>query len=253
VADAIDRIGQRLLCVPLLLGGMWWLSRRLGSLRPLIIGVGATLLLNFAVGVLKLASGRESPRTGGPELFVGDNVLFPSGHTANVIFHYGLLVALVLRYIDLSPWRRRLLVALVPATFLLMTGISVYRHTHWLSDLVAGGLIGTSLLCLSIAVDSSWSTWVRWLRRLAGPLWTLVERVVGFVRPYVLGRAGAAGGGAGGSGPPHEPGGHGGSQGPERPGGEPGSPGDIPPQSVRRPDGRGAEEREVEQAVRPSA
>ncbi|HZC26695.1 MAG TPA: phosphatase PAP2 family protein [Actinopolymorphaceae bacterium] len=185
-ADWVDRIGQRLICVPLLIIVAWIMSRRIKSLRPLIIAVLATFLLNFAVGVIKLASGRESPRTGGPAMFAGDNVLFPSGHTANVIFHYGLVVALLIRYGNIRPWLRRVLIALVAFIFLLMTFVSVYRHTHWLSDLVAGGMIGTSLLCLSLAADREWSQVVARLRRLAGPTWVVVEWPIRLIRPHIV-------------------------------------------------------------------
>lgn len=186
IADGFDRIGQRLICLPLLFGVAVALSRRLRSIRPLVIAAGATFALNFVVGVLKLASGRESPRTGGPELFVGDNVLFPSGHTANVVFVYGLLVALLVRYGAVRTRNRRLLVAAVGLIFVFMTVVSVYRHTHWLSDLVAGGLIGGAMLQLSLAADQGWAQIVRRLRRIAGPSWVVVQWVVGLIRRPVM-------------------------------------------------------------------
>jgi len=188
-ADGVDRIGQRLICLPLLFVVAYVLSRRLRSIRPLVIAVGATFALNFVVGILKLASGRESPRTGGPELFVGDNVLFPSGHTANVIFVYGLLVALLFRYGDVRVPVRRLLVAGVAFIGVLMTVISVYRHTHWLSDLVAGAMIGGAMLQISLAADAGWSEVVRRLKRIAGPGWVVVQWVVSLLRRPVVPRA----------------------------------------------------------------
>lgn len=185
-ADAVDRIGQRLICLPLLFGVAYYLSRRIRSIRPLVIAVGATLGLNFTIGVIKLASGRESPRTGGPALFTGDNVLFPSGHTANVIFVYGLVVALLVRYGNVSRHRRWLLIGLVAAAEVLMTVISVYRHTHWFSDLVAGTMVGGAVLQVSLLADLHWNEVRRWLRRLAGPTWVAVEWAVGLIRPRVV-------------------------------------------------------------------
>ncbi|MGW0227321.1 phosphatase PAP2 family protein [Actinopolymorpha singaporensis] len=185
-ADAVDRIGQRLICLPLLFGVAYYLSRRIRSIRPLVIAVGATLGLNFTIGVIKLASGRESPRTGGPALFTGDNVLFPSGHTANVIFVYGLVVALLVRYGNVSKHRRWLLIGLVAAAEVLMTVISVYRHTHWFSDLVAGTMVGGAVLQVSLLADLHWNEVRRWLRRLAGPTWVAVEWAVGLIRPRVV-------------------------------------------------------------------
>ncbi|MET9022874.1 phosphatase PAP2 family protein [Actinopolymorpha sp. NPDC004070] len=185
-ADKVDRIGQRLICLPLLFGVAYYLSRRIRSIRPLVIAVGATLGLNFTIGVVKLASGRESPRTGGPALFSGDNVLFPSGHTANVIFVYGLIVALLVRYGNVSRLRRWLLIGLVAAAEVLMTVISVYRHTHWFSDLIAGTMVGGAVLQVSLLADLHWNEVRRWLRRLAGPTWVAVEWTVALIRPRVV-------------------------------------------------------------------
>ena len=185
-ADAVDRIGQRLICLPLLVIVAFYLCRRIRSIRPLVIAIGSTIALNGVIGVLKLASGRESPRTGGPELFVGDNVLFPSGHTANTLFVYGLIVALLVRYGSISPPVRRLLWSAVAGITVLMTIISVYRHTHWFSDLIAGAMVGAAMLQLTLLVDLGWSGVRRWLRRLAGPTWVVVEWVVGLIRPRIV-------------------------------------------------------------------
>jgi PAP2 superfamily protein len=120
-------------------------------------------------------------------MFAGDNVLYPSGHAANVIFHYGLVVALMIRYgMVPSALRRRLYVSFVVFLFVLMTWVSVYRHTHWFSDLIAGGMIGTALLVLCLAADREWTRLVPLARRLAGPTWVLVESPVEWARPYVM-------------------------------------------------------------------
>ncbi|GAB3413350.1 phosphatase PAP2 family protein [Flindersiella endophytica] len=186
LADFLDPIGQRLLCLPILFGVAYWLCRRLSTIRPLVIAVGGTLLLNFVIGVVKIATERQSPRTGGPELFSGDNVLFPSGHTANVVFVYGLAVALLIRYGKVRPSTRALLVSVVGALFALMTVISIYRHTHWFSDLVAGGMIAGGVLELTLRADSDWPLVRGWLKRTIGPLWAVVELVVGRLRPVVI-------------------------------------------------------------------
>ena len=78
------------------------------------------------------------------------------------------------------------LVAVVVLVFVLMTWVSVYRHTHWFSDLIAGGLIGTALLLLSLAADREWTRLVPLARRLSGPAWVLVERPIEWARPYIM-------------------------------------------------------------------
>jgi len=188
IADQIDRIGQRQWCVPLLLIAAWVASRRIGSLRPLIISIVTTVTLNFAVGVLKIASGRESPRTGGPEMFVGENVLFPSGHAANVVFHYGLIAIFLLRYTDLRRWQFRLMVVTVAVMQVMMIIVSVYRHTHWFSDLVAGTLIGACLLSIAVAADNEWAQLKQWFRQYSGVIGVLAERWAARIRPWVLDR-----------------------------------------------------------------
>jgi membrane-associated phospholipid phosphatase len=185
-ADFLDPIGQRLICLPILFGVAYWLCRRLSTIRPLVIAVGGTLLLNFVIGLVKIATERQSPRTGGPELFSGDNVLFPSGHTANVIFVYGLAVALLIRYGKVRPPSRALLISVVGGLFALMTVVSVYRHTHWFSDLVAGGMIAGAVLELTLRVDTDWPLVRSWLKRTIGPAWVVVEVVVGRLRPVVI-------------------------------------------------------------------
>ena len=185
VADMFDKIGQRTVLLPLLFFVAYRLSRQLGSIRPLVVSVAGALALNFAVGVIKVLTARESPRTGGPELFVGNN-LFPSGHTANIVMMLGLTVALVIRYGSPTPAAKIVMVVGVAVTFVFMTGLSIYRYTHWFTDLVAGGMVGLAVLDLCMRADAFWPTLRSWLKRLAGPAWPSVEATVARVRPVIL-------------------------------------------------------------------
>lgn len=184
IADVVDRIGQRGVALPLLFLAAYVLSRRLHTVRPIVLAATGTFFLNFFVGLIKIATARESPRTGGPELFVG-NMLFPSGHTANVVFVYGLIAALMIRYAQVNAEQSRKLIWSVPLLAVLMTTISLYRHTHWLSDLVAGAMMGGVLLQISLIVDRKWVAIRGWVKRVIGPAWRRVEWGVRLVKPAV--------------------------------------------------------------------
>lgn len=185
IADIFDKIGQRTVLLPVLFFVAYRLSRQLGSIRPLVIAMGGSLSLNFIVGVIKLATMRESPRTGGPELFVGNN-LFPSGHTSNIVLMLGLTVALMARYGNITSKQKVWLSVGVFGVFVFMTGLSIYRYTHWFTDLLAGGMVGAAVLDLCMRADTLWPALRANLKRLAGPAWPSVERVVARVRPVIL-------------------------------------------------------------------
>lgn len=178
VADLLDRMGQRMICLPVLFAVAFVLARRRRTPRPLIFAVGGTLGLNLIVGLVKLATGRQSPRVTGPLMFnYGQDIMFPSGHTANVVFVYGLVALLVWRYGHTSRRTRLLLAAMVPTLAVLMTVISLYRQTHWLSDLVAGAMVGAMMLDLVLVADRPWPA------RLVGWVAPRVERPVRLVIP----------------------------------------------------------------------
>lgn len=168
-ADWTDRIGQRAVCLPLLFLLTFVIWRRYGFKRPIVIAVLGNLGLNFVVGLLKLATYRESPRTGIPEFFVG-NVLYPSGHSGNVVFVYGLMAAFALRYALVHPRRKPVLATGVAGLTVLMFIISLYRETHWLTDLVVGALLGGIALECALIIDRQWP-WIR----------TLAERMLGAI------------------------------------------------------------------------
>jgi hypothetical protein len=150
--DLLDHVGQRAVCLPLLAAATALVAWRRRRWWPVLIAAGGVLAINVVVGAIKLTTDRPSPRTGTPELWqYGD--LFPSGHSANVVFVYGLMAWLLVR--DTRHGRRwaRWLVALVAAGTVGMFVISVYRDTHWITDLVLGALIGALILKWTIIAD----------------------------------------------------------------------------------------------------
>jgi membrane-associated phospholipid phosphatase len=145
-ASLIDRIGLRGVTVPLLVVFGLGLRRSTGRWRPLGLATLAVLALNLTVGALKLGVGRGHPSSGDPDLFAG-GVMWPSGHAANIAMTTALLMWLLRRY-GRWPLSRAVAAAVVVVPTAMMTTVSVALGYHWLSDLVAGALIGLSVAAL---------------------------------------------------------------------------------------------------------
>jgi len=97
----------------------------------------AVVLSEVLIGVLKGSYERARP----PEsLVVTTGASFPSGHAvAASVTAVAAVIALV------PPGRRRAWWALAAVVFSIMMGLSrAYLGAHWLSDAVAGILLGTS-------------------------------------------------------------------------------------------------------------
>lgn len=79
---------------------------------------------------------------------------FPSGHVMFYTIFFGFLFYLLLRY---SPGGRSRYIALaVTAFIILIVGISrIYMGAHWLSDVIAGYLVGLVYLAWMIEIASS--------------------------------------------------------------------------------------------------
>lgn len=149
---AIDRIGQRAVCLPLLAiatGLAAWRTRRL---RPVTVAAVSVVALNLGVLVLKLSLSRGLPRLEDPSFFLGGDI-YPSGHAANVVLVYGLIAYLLLRYGVVSRRARGRLTAAVVVLSLIMLATSLALRWHWFTDLVGGFLIGAAVLCTTVAVD----------------------------------------------------------------------------------------------------
>lgn len=163
VLDVFTNVtGQRLYTLPVLFAAAWWASRTRGDRKPLIatvVGLGTVFVLGYG---LKLGLGRTFPATGMDALHAGGQA-FPSGHTANATFTWIFVVILLFgaggRRPDPAALRRWLpLGALVALTTGALMTILDY---HWLSDVVAGWLVG--IIALTAAIVTLTAPLPTWL------------------------------------------------------------------------------------------
>jgi membrane-associated phospholipid phosphatase len=138
-----DKFGQRSVLLPILLLVAGVLARRHRTWRPLVLAFTSFFILNVVVGVMKIVIGRTEVHTGDPSVLNG-GIIFPSGHSSNMVLTGGVLVYLLSRYTEHPPVRR--VIALWTALTSLTIATSLYLATHWISDLIGGVLVGGLLL-----------------------------------------------------------------------------------------------------------
>ena len=159
VARVLNSLGQGgWFLMPITFGLGALVAYRTRSVRPLLVGVGAFVLTSFVIGPVKLATDRAAPSSDLPpeesvRLFAtlpADefDMSYPSGHVANAIVWYAAiatLVAALLRTLgrpEAPPGLYRAIRVAPPAIVFCTT---TYLGWHWLSDSVAGLLLGLLL------------------------------------------------------------------------------------------------------------
>ena len=152
VLMVIDDLGLRGVTAPILLISAFLISRRFKSFRPLNLSILSLVALNLVVGLAKLGFGRTKPRLNVDLLHFG-GLSYPSGHAANALLTWGLLSYLIFRYTHKEPFEGMRLTWLVVLITTSVCVVSLFRNTHWLSDLIGGLFIGGALLVAVIAVD----------------------------------------------------------------------------------------------------
>ena len=145
-----DKMGQRSVLVPILLLVAGIFARRHRTWRPVVLATVSFLVLNVVVGAMKILIGRSETETGSVDVLSG-GVIFPSGHSSNMVLSGGLIIYLFWRYAADPPLRR--LTVLIAALTLLTILTSLYIGSHWLTDLVGGVLVGGLLLQSVILFD----------------------------------------------------------------------------------------------------
>lgn len=151
----MDDLGLRGITSAILLITAILISRRFKSWRPVNLSLLALFLLNLAVGVSKLLFGRTKPSTGFDLFFTDSGLSYPSGHAANAVLSWGMIAYLIFRYSHKEPFEGLRLTWFVSIISTLVCLASLYRNTHWFSDLLGGLFIGSALLVAVIAIDRS--------------------------------------------------------------------------------------------------
>jgi membrane-associated phospholipid phosphatase len=185
IARALNLLGQGspLAILAAALAGL--LGWRAHSVRPLLPVVAAYLLLMAVVGPVKVLTDRAAPHkppaTLNREEFFSGGLSYPSGHTANTVVWYGVLVMLLaaLAPTAMRPAARRALRLAPPVAVAVVT---TYLGFHWVTDTVAGLIAGLLLYRLMRRV--------RWddvpLHRLPGRRWLAARGWLGRVPDLVL-------------------------------------------------------------------
>jgi membrane-associated phospholipid phosphatase len=149
-AWAYDKVGQRSVLVPILLLVAGVFARRHHTWRPVVLAAMSFLVLNLVVGAMKILIGRSETETGSPDVLNG-GIIFPSGHSSNMVLTGGVIIYLFLRYAENPPLRRIGALWSVMTTLTCLT--SLYIGSHWLTDLIGGALVGGLLLQSVILFD----------------------------------------------------------------------------------------------------
>jgi membrane-associated phospholipid phosphatase len=151
----VDDLGLRSITAIVLIVTAVLIGRRFKSWRPLNLSLLSLLLLNLTVGASKLLFGRTKPHSGFDLVFTDSGLSYPSGHAANAVLTWGIFVYLIFRYSHKEPFEGMRLTWFVSIITAGVCLASLYRNTHWFSDLLGGLFIGSALLVLIIAIDRS--------------------------------------------------------------------------------------------------
>ncbi|MCM0676676.1 phosphatase PAP2 family protein [Micromonospora phytophila] len=136
------------------------LAVRVRSVRPVLPPVVAFVLTYLTIGPLKLTTDRAAPSASIKEPYLAPadavqifhtdgpyGVSYPSGHVANAIVWYGVIALLLAPLLSSHgrrmPARLVTVVRVVPPLVVLST--TTYLGWHWLTDSVAGLLLGLLL------------------------------------------------------------------------------------------------------------
>jgi len=150
VLNYLGQGGQLLMPVSIILTA--WLTWRTRSVRAIFPFVAAFVLTYLTIGPLKIWAGRAAPRFDGPdktEMFnphaAGAAAMsYPSGHMGNSLVWYGVIALLAAALLGRPlTGREWFAIRVLPVAILFLT--TIYTGFHWLTDSVAGVLLGLFL------------------------------------------------------------------------------------------------------------
>ncbi|MFI5493257.1 phosphatase PAP2 family protein [Actinoplanes sp. NPDC051859] len=150
VFNYLGQGGQVLMPVAILLAGL--AAWKLRSVRPLLVFAAGLVITYVTIGPLKIWADRAAPAFTGPNREIMFNpaasgqfsMSYPSGHVANAVVWYfviALLLGLVLR--EPMSDRLRMVLRVAPPVIVFIT--TTYLGFHWVTDSVAGLLLGLVL------------------------------------------------------------------------------------------------------------
>lgn len=165
----VERPGQRAVLYPVVLLAAAAEAALTRRARVLVATVSGLLLVNVVVGALKILTQRGTPRLYGPAFgqpdLAGHIGEFPSGHAANIAAAatLALLLAPAAARISLAGragrWRGRgwrFAVRVLPPLCPVVEVTSWLRSTHWVTDLVVGGLTGAACAAAGVLIADRW-------------------------------------------------------------------------------------------------
>lgn len=147
-ASAVSFAGSSAVGVPLVLGLVAWLLSR-GERRLAAFALLTPLTGKILERLLKVLIGRPRPAWSDP-IATAPGYSFPSGHAMGVTLVVGTLAVVLLPRLPIG-WRRPLLAA-GGGWALLVAFTRLALGVHYLTDVVAGVLLGAAWLALAAAL-----------------------------------------------------------------------------------------------------
>ncbi|GAA4929767.1 phosphatase PAP2 family protein [Streptomyces coeruleoprunus] len=126
---------------------------RRGERWPAGLLVVVSVLASGLQQALKALVGRDRPRWEDP-VDAADFAAFPSGHAMTVVVTFGLLWWVAVTHGARAARAARPLVAVGVVSAVGVGLTRVYLGVHWVSDVVAGWLLGACVVALAIAVHA---------------------------------------------------------------------------------------------------
>ncbi|SDS54654.1 phosphatase PAP2 family protein [Agrococcus carbonis] len=151
--DLAGTVGMPLIAIGALL--VLGIRRRSWTPPILIVAAGAGSLLMTVAG--KLVVGRDRPPLADAVPPYELSASFPSGHTLNAVAILGIVAYLLILRRHHAWSRAAIIVGAVVAT-VLVAASRVYLGHHWVTDVVAGWLLGAAWLAMVITAHRLYLT-----------------------------------------------------------------------------------------------